>query len=67
MAEFVVVIPARFASERLPGKPLREINGKPMLEHVYKRGLESDAKRLSLRPTTIALPMRPRISARPYA
>ena len=44
MTEFVVVIPARFASERLPGKPLREINGKPMLEHVYQRGVESDAK-----------------------
>ncbi len=42
--EFVVVIPARYASERLPGKPLREINGKPMIEHVYQRGLESDAK-----------------------
>ncbi len=44
MIEFVVVIPARYASERLPGKPLREINGKPMIEHVYQRGLESDAK-----------------------
>jgi len=44
MTEFVVVIPARFASERLPGKPLREIAGKPMIEHVYQRGLESDAK-----------------------
>ena len=44
MIDFVVVIPARYASERLPGKPLREINGKPMIEHVYQRGLESDAK-----------------------
>ena len=44
MAEFVVVIPARFASERLPGKPLREINGKLMIEHVYQRGLDSDAR-----------------------
>ena len=30
-------IPARMASSRLPGKPLRLINGKPMLEHVYER------------------------------
>jgi 3-deoxy-manno-octulosonate cytidylyltransferase (CMP-KDO synthetase) len=44
MTDFVVVIPARFASERLPGKPLREINGKPMIGHVYQRGLESQAK-----------------------
>lgn len=32
-----VFIPARFASSRLPGKPLREINGKPMIQHVYER------------------------------
>ncbi len=44
MTDFVVVIPARFASARLPGKPLREINGKPMIEHVYNRALESDSK-----------------------
>ncbi len=43
MTDFVVVIPARYASERLPGKPLREINGKAMIEHVYQRGLESAA------------------------
>ena len=44
MTDFVVVIPARYASNRLPGKPLREINGKPMIEHVYQRGLESEAR-----------------------
>lgn len=44
MTEFIVVIPARYESERLPGKPLRQINGKPMIEHVYQRGIESDAK-----------------------
>ena len=40
---FVVVIPARYASTRLPGKPLRDILGKPMLQHVYERGCESSA------------------------
>lgn len=40
---FVVVIPARFASTRLPGKPLLDIAGKPMLQHVYERALASDA------------------------
>jgi 3-deoxy-manno-octulosonate cytidylyltransferase (CMP-KDO synthetase) len=44
MVDFVVVIPARYASTRLPGKPLREINGKPMIEHVYQRGRESGAR-----------------------
>ncbi len=43
MTEFVVVIPSRYASTRLPGKPLREINGKTMLQHVYERGCESAA------------------------
>jgi 3-deoxy-manno-octulosonate cytidylyltransferase (CMP-KDO synthetase) len=44
MSDFVIVIPSRYASTRLPGKPLREINGKTMLEHVYKRGTESTAR-----------------------
>jgi len=43
MTEFAVVIPARYASTRLPGKALLDINGKPMLQHVYERGLESAA------------------------
>jgi len=43
VSEFIVVIPARYASTRLPGKPLRELNGKPMIQHVYERGVESGA------------------------
>jgi 3-deoxy-manno-octulosonate cytidylyltransferase (CMP-KDO synthetase) len=43
MSAFAVVIPARYASVRLPGKALREINGKPLLQHVYERGCESAA------------------------
>jgi 3-deoxy-manno-octulosonate cytidylyltransferase (CMP-KDO synthetase) len=35
--QVVVVIPARFASSRFPGKPLAEIDGRPMIEHVYRR------------------------------
>ena len=33
----VVVIPARFGSTRFPGKPLAELAGKPLIEHVYRR------------------------------
>lgn len=33
----VAAIPARWGSTRLPGKPLREIAGRPMIEHVYRR------------------------------
>lgn len=40
---FKVVIPARYASSRLPGKPLLEIAGKPMIQHVYERAKQSGA------------------------
>lgn len=38
-----VVIPARFASSRLPAKPLKAIAGKPMVQHVCERAQASDA------------------------
>jgi len=40
---FKVVIPARYASTRLPGKPLLDIAGKPMVVHVVERAMESGA------------------------
>jgi 3-deoxy-manno-octulosonate cytidylyltransferase (CMP-KDO synthetase) len=40
---FKVVIPARYGSQRLPGKPLLEIHGKPMVQHVYQRAVASGA------------------------
>ncbi|RUO22574.1 3-deoxy-manno-octulosonate cytidylyltransferase [Aliidiomarina iranensis] len=40
---FTVVIPARYQSTRLPGKPLADIHGKPMIQHVYERALNSGA------------------------
>lgn len=43
---FVVVIPARYASSRLPGKPLADIAGKPMIEWVYQQALKSGAQRI---------------------
>ena len=43
---FTVVIPARFGSSRLPGKPLADIDGKPMVQHVYERASESRAQRI---------------------
>lgn len=41
--EFRIIIPARYASTRLPGKVLMDIGGKPMLQHVYERSVESGA------------------------
>lgn len=43
---FSIVIPARYASTRLPGKPLLDIAGKPMIQHVYERAIESGAERV---------------------
>jgi len=43
---FSVVIPARFGSSRFPGKPLAEIAGKPMVQHVYERAIQSEAQRV---------------------
>ncbi len=40
---FKVVIPARYGSTRLPGKPLLNIAGKPMIAHVCERAEEADA------------------------
>ena len=38
----IVVIPARMASTRLPGKPLADIHGLPMIVHVWKRAMEAN-------------------------
>ncbi|ASP40007.1 3-deoxy-manno-octulosonate cytidylyltransferase [Bacterioplanes sanyensis] len=43
MADYKIVIPARYASSRLPGKPLIELAGKPMIQHVYERAQAAGA------------------------
>ncbi len=43
---YTVIIPARYASTRLPGKPLLEIAGKPMIQHVWERANTSQAQRV---------------------
>ena len=44
MIDFNVVVPARYASERLPGKPVAIIAGKPMIEYVWQRAVDSGAR-----------------------
>lgn len=44
---FLCVIPARYSSTRLPGKPLADIAGKPMIRHVYERA------KLAARPAEV--------------
>ena len=41
MSKTIVLIPARMASTRLPGKPLADIHGEPMIVHVWRRGTEA--------------------------
>lgn len=43
---FVVIIPARLASTRLPNKPLLDIGGKPMIQRVWERAQQSEASRV---------------------
>ena len=43
---FVVVIPARYASSRLPGKPLADIAGKSMIQRVWEQAVLSGASRV---------------------
>ena len=45
---FHVIIPARYASKRLPAKVLLPIAGKSMLQHVYERAKESGAKSVTI-------------------
>lgn len=39
--QIVIVIPARFQSSRFPGKPLADIHGNPMIQHVYRRSCQA--------------------------
>ena len=41
MSRTIILIPARMASTRLPGKPLADIHGLPMIVHVQRRAQEA--------------------------
>jgi len=45
-ARFTAIIPARYASTRLPGKPLADVAGKPMVVRVAERAIEAGADRV---------------------
>lgn len=42
----VIIIPARFGSTRFPGKPLVDLWGKPLIQHVYERALATGLKEI---------------------
>tara|TARA_B100001996_G_scaffold220759_1_gene169741 strand:+ start:494 stop:1234 length:741 start_codon:yes stop_codon:yes gene_type:complete len=41
MSKVLILIPSRMSAQRLPGKPLLEINNIPIISHVYQRGIEA--------------------------
>ncbi len=46
MAQTLIVIPARLQAARLPGKPLADIHGTPMIVHVWRRAMAAEAGRV---------------------
>src|SRR3569832_475658 len=48
MSEPLILIPARMASTRLPGKPLADIPGAPMIVQVWRRAIEARAGRVAV-------------------
>lgn len=48
MSEPLILIPARMASTRLPGKPLADIHGVPMIVQVWRRAMEAKAGRVAV-------------------
>ena len=51
----IVIIPARMAASRLPGKPLAEIAGLPMIVHVWRRAIEADVGRVVVATDDLAI------------
>lgn len=43
---YTIIIPARYASTRLPAKPLIEISGRPLIQHVYESACSSRADKV---------------------
>ncbi len=43
MKNALVIVPARMQATRLPGKPMADIHGEPMIVHVWRRAVQSGA------------------------
>jgi 3-deoxy-manno-octulosonate cytidylyltransferase (CMP-KDO synthetase) len=51
----LVIIPARMQATRLPGKPLADIHGEPMIVHVWRRAIEANAGRVVVATDSAAI------------
>lgn len=48
MSDYIILIPARLESRRLPNKPLLDVAGKPLVQRVWERARESSAERVCI-------------------
>jgi 3-deoxy-manno-octulosonate cytidylyltransferase (CMP-KDO synthetase) len=55
MYQTMIVIPARMAASRLPGKPLADIAGRPMIAHVWDRAMAAGLGRVVVATDTVAI------------
>lgn len=55
MNKVIAIIPARWASTRLPGKPLADINGKPMIQWVYEAVKKSEVDKVVVATDNLAV------------
>ena len=55
MNKVIAIIPARWGSTRLPGKPLADINGKPMIQWVYEAVKKSDVDKVIVATDNVAI------------
>ena len=55
MSRAIIVIPARMQATRLPGKPLADIAGEPMIVHVWRRAMASELGRVVVATDTEAI------------
>jgi 3-deoxy-manno-octulosonate cytidylyltransferase (CMP-KDO synthetase) len=55
MADVLILIPARMASTRLPGKPLADIAGEPMIVHVLRRAQAAEVGRIAVATDSSAI------------
>ncbi len=55
MNDFIIIIPVRLDSTRLPGKPLLRIGDKPLLQHVYEHACQSDAARVVIATDSVEI------------
>ncbi|MGQ0674180.1 MAG: 3-deoxy-manno-octulosonate cytidylyltransferase [Hyphomicrobium sp.] len=55
MSRAIVLIPARMKATRLPGKPMADINGEPMIVHVWRQAMAAEAGRVVVAADTEAI------------